>query len=580
MSSPAISVVLPVHDVAPWLRECLSSLLDDQDVDLEVIAVDDASTDDGWVILAERAAVDPRLRPVRNPGTGGAAARNHGVGLARGEFLAFVDGDDLVPRGAYRSMLDAARGSGSQLVVGSFLKFFPTRTWRPTTPWPAFAKERRGVTLVEQPSLIRNRACWNRLFRRDFWLDEGITFPSVPRSNDVVPMTRALVAARSIDVVLDTVYLYRARPGATSMSARAHGAENFVSYLGQEQQSLALTSSLGDPGLRALHESLFAVNDGWVHLQTFLSGAGFVDCTEAELADVRRELAALHAELAPATIEKLSTERYWGFELAVAGAWDDARSLVLADEAPDPAAMLAVADRLGSGAPVDAPVDLDRLRQLVERFVLRPLCARTEPAADLAPVLVKSRDLFARLYADGASGSLPAGPQHLVRVLLSGDDDALVRVLAEAPLQVSLREVTADRAGSVAHLVRQGPDGQGPAGRGLGFHLVSRSVRREVRSVELGDAGSVTVRLPLRRMAARNWTLRFTTTVDGVPIDAPVALAPGAPRTRIVHGHRVILRQPVQGEDRARIDVGGSRARRAARRAWHAARRRGLTTPD
>jgi len=568
MSTPVISVVLPVHDVAPWLRECLSSLLDDQDVDLEVIAIDDASTDDGWAILQERAALDPRLVTVRNPGSGGADARNHGVGLARGEFLAFVDGDDLVPRGAYRAMLDAARSSGSQLVVGSFLKFFPTRTWRPTTPWPAFAKERRGVTLVEQPSLIRNRACWNRLFRRDFWLEEGITFPSVPRSNDVVPMTRALVAARSIDVVLDTVYLYRSRPGATSMSARAHGAENFVSYLRQEQQSLALTSSLGDPRLRALHESLFAVNDGWVHLQTFLSGAGFVDCTEAELAEVRAELTTVYAELAPATIEKLSTERYWAFELALAGAWDDARSLVLAGDAPDPAALLAVADRLGSGETVDA----GRLRQLIDRFVLRPLCARDDSAADLAPALVKSRDLLTRVYADGASDSLPAGPQHLVRVLLSGDDAALTRVLEHPPLLVSLREITPDRAGSVAHLVWQGPTGQG-----LALHLVSQAVRREVRPVAAAAGQSLTARVPLRRMAARNWTLRFTTTLDGVPIDAPVALAPGAPRTRIVHGYRVILRQPVQGEERARIDVGGSRARRAARRAWHAARSRGRT---
>jgi hypothetical protein len=566
MSAPVISVVMPVHNIGPWLRECLSSLLDDQDVDLEVIAVDDASTDDGWEILEERAATDPRLRPVRNTGKGGASARNYGVELARGEFLAFVDGDDLVPRDAYRAMLDAIQASGSEMVVGSFLKFFPSRTWRPTTPWPAWHEERRGVTLVEQPSLIRNRACWNRLFRLDFWRAQGIMFPSVPRSNDVVPMTRALVAACSIDVVRDTVYLYRARPGASSMTARAHGAENFVSYMRQEQQSLELTSSLGDAGMRALHESLFARNDGWVHLRTFLAGSGIAASTEEELEEARLLLASLYSELASETVEGLGWEKAWCFEFAIAGNWADARAVALASEAADPAAGLELVRRVVDGGTV-AP---ERARHLLDALVLNPLSARTEPAPELAPLLAASRDLIVQLCPADSIPGMPAGPQHILGTLATGDDAALTRLLEQEPLRVAFRRVTQEPSGPVARVVHLGP-----VGSGLTFYVVRDGVRRDLKAVDLAwDAEPMMAAFPVRRLGTGDWALRFTATFDGILVDAPVALSPAAPRSAVAQGYRLHFRRLVPSEDSAWIMVGRPRWKRAANRVRHASARR------
>ena len=62
-----------------------------------------------------------------------------------------------------------------------------------------------GVTLLEYPALIRGRACWNRLFRRDFWVSNQLSFPNAMWSTDIVPMTKAMVRARTIDVVPDIV---------------------------------------------------------------------------------------------------------------------------------------------------------------------------------------------------------------------------------------------------------------------------------------------------------------------------------------------------------------------------------------
>lgn len=565
-STPEISVVLPVHDVAPWLRECLSSLLDDQDVALEVIAVDDGSTDGSREILEARAAQDPRLRVEENPGRGGAEARNHGARLARAAHLAFVDGDDLVPRGAYRAMLDSARRNDADMVVGSFLKFFPNRTWRPTRTWAAWQSDRDDVTLLDEPSLLRNRACWNRLFRTDFWAASGITFPSVPRSNDVVPMTRALIEAKRINVVTDTVYLYRARPGATSMSARAHGTASFLSYLQQELESFRLTCATGDRELRALHESLFLVADGWVHLRTFLAADGFHACTPEELVELQQAFGALHDAMAPETVRGLGPEQAWGLALASAGEWELARQLVLARAGQcDPeAALAAVARRVADGVP------LEEARFVTRALVLGPLGRRSEPAPEAAAPLLAHRDLLATLYDEAALRMLLPPEQQLVRVVLAGEAERLARILAADPLRFAFRRVTVEESGPVARVVHLGP-----AGTTICFALVGDDGRRvQLAPVDVQWGSSpMMVALPLRTLRGRGWNLRVETVIDGTPIEAPVALSPLAPEGRVVDGRQLRYTRAAGQVDAARIVVGAGPFRRAAVRAGRKARR-------
>src|SRR3954463_5066653 len=91
---PVLSVVVPVYNVADYLEECLDSLLGQSLAELEVIAVDDGSTDRSSEILRRRAAKDARLRVLTQANAGQGAARNRAVAEACGEFLTFCDGDD------------------------------------------------------------------------------------------------------------------------------------------------------------------------------------------------------------------------------------------------------------------------------------------------------------------------------------------------------------------------------------------------------------------------------------------------------------------------------------------------------
>ncbi|RPF20119.1 glycosyltransferase family 2 protein [Myceligenerans xiligouense] len=443
-AAPDVSVIVPVHNVAPWLVDCLSSILD-QEVDHEVIVVDDGSTDDTWSIVGEFAQRDPRVRAVRNIGKGGAQARNYGVELARGEYVAFADGDDIVPRRAYATMLDAAREDGADMVVGGFLKFYTTHTWHPTESWSAWARRRSATTLDEHPSLIRNRACWNRLFRRDFWVGENILFPTVPRSNDVVPMTKALVAARRIAVLPETVYLYRNRPGSTSMSSRASGLASFESYLRQELASCIHVSALGSSAVMREYDDLVLVRDGWVHLRNFLRDLATennLDDTElaAPLAELSALIDKLLSRLTDRMEKRVDSRTRWVWALARAGRWAEATLLVT-----DPARAVVTDEPLIFPSLTTgelAPVDEKDHRRVLSSLLTEVTEAETPVPEHVAGRLAKHAVLFNRLYPASALHWHSAAVQQLVLAAQTGKDEVVRSVLEGKPLKVSETQLT------------------------------------------------------------------------------------------------------------------------------------------
>src|SRR5690349_8686628 len=98
---PRLSVVVPVYNVERYLDECLASLAAQQVADFEAILIDDGSTDGSAAIAQAYADRDPRFRLISQPNAGLGAARNAGIALAQGEFLAFLDSDDKVPADGY-----------------------------------------------------------------------------------------------------------------------------------------------------------------------------------------------------------------------------------------------------------------------------------------------------------------------------------------------------------------------------------------------------------------------------------------------------------------------------------------------
>ncbi|GGF46081.1 hypothetical protein GCM10010922_22300 [Microbacterium sorbitolivorans] len=401
----------------PWLRQTLESVLRQRE-DLEVIVVDDGSTDGTRDLIADYAARDPRIRVLDNDGSGGGSARNLGARSAAGEYLIFADGDDLIPDGAYAALVGSLERSGSDLAVGDYLKFRAVDTWRPTQAMGAFDRPAEGVTLADEPSLLFSRPCWNRAFRASFWRESAIEFPDVPRSNDIVPMVRALAGASSIDIVEDIVYVYRERPGSGSMTARAGASTSLVSYLTQEAECARIVADLGDEGASRVFSDLVWDRDGFVAVNRYLLAWAEPTGGDAEVRDALAQLLAL----VPAPSESVGLLRAAVLCLAASGDFAAAHALArvagghpegrdASEESANLAetwlAALAWIDGASDARGADAPSAGARALTDVERaLVLERFARQLAATTGGSPKNVASRGARATFFGDPMWGEL------------------------------------------------------------------------------------------------------------------------------------------------------------------------------
>lgn len=117
MSKDLISVIIPVYNTAPYLERCISSVTENTYKNLEIICVNDGSTDDSLEVLNRLAAKDPRIRVIDQPNGGVSAARNHGLDVASGEYVAFVDSDDWIHREYFALLAETAHEKDAELVI-------------------------------------------------------------------------------------------------------------------------------------------------------------------------------------------------------------------------------------------------------------------------------------------------------------------------------------------------------------------------------------------------------------------------------------------------------------------------------
>ena len=106
---PKVSVVIPVYKVEPWIRECLDSLVNQTLKEIEIICVDDGSPDNSGAILDEYAQKDKRIKVIHQENGGVQKARNAGLDVAKGEYIALLDSDDYVDVRAYETAYNFAK---------------------------------------------------------------------------------------------------------------------------------------------------------------------------------------------------------------------------------------------------------------------------------------------------------------------------------------------------------------------------------------------------------------------------------------------------------------------------------------
>ena len=118
-AAPAVSVLVPIYNVERYLRQCLESLRDQTLADIEVICINDGSTDGSRDIIEEFLS-DPRFRVIDKPNSGYGASMNRGLDEARGRYLAILESDDFLDAPALERLLALAEDNDAQLVKADF----------------------------------------------------------------------------------------------------------------------------------------------------------------------------------------------------------------------------------------------------------------------------------------------------------------------------------------------------------------------------------------------------------------------------------------------------------------------------
>src|SRR4051794_9645100 len=214
---PLLSVVVPFHDSVRQLPRTLESLLAQYDQKLEVILVDDGSTDGSREVADRYARSHRNIRVVEQAHAGVGAARNRGVVHARGEYLAFCDSDDRVVSGGYARLVGVLHSSGSDIAVGSVAVQVRGRYQVPAWAHRSNARRRVAVTAEEVPELFGNLMLGARVFRRSAWDQQGWRFTRDDERSDPSLVVGSLLGARTLDVIPAVVYRWSFREDNRSL---------------------------------------------------------------------------------------------------------------------------------------------------------------------------------------------------------------------------------------------------------------------------------------------------------------------------------------------------------------------------
>lgn len=283
LAPPDVSFLVGAYNVAPYIGEAVRSALAQRDVTVEVVVVDDGSTDATASVVEAIAEADPRVVLHRRPRNGGlSAARNDALSLARGRWLAVLDGDDVIAPERSRRLIELAEASGAEIVADNYLRVAEDGLSLGSTMVPAgghpyafeidlaafvdgnitFRKSGRTFGAMKQMFDARFVAAHRLRYREDKDL----------RNEDFLFCAEALKSGARLVVTSEPLYRYRQR--RSSISHRLTSAQFEAMLRANVDLGLtahALRAADGDPRLVAAVDK---------YDRALLAGAGFVSLVE------------------------------------------------------------------------------------------------------------------------------------------------------------------------------------------------------------------------------------------------------------------------------------------------------------
>lgn len=222
MTSPAISVIIPVYNVEQYLPNCLDSVISQDIYNIEILCINDSSSDSSVDILNRYAEKDSRITIFHHKkNKGQATARNIGLAQAKGEYVFFLDSDDILfCSNSLSHLFKIAKQNTADEVVGATLRWDEQTGEREFGYHKVYLQETlNGKTFAEAPYLASNVIGCNKLLKTAFLRERNLYFnPDLKKFEDIPFSWKVHLLARSISVSTQTSYLHRLRKYSNSLS--------------------------------------------------------------------------------------------------------------------------------------------------------------------------------------------------------------------------------------------------------------------------------------------------------------------------------------------------------------------------
>lgn len=224
-----VSVIMPVYNVEKYLPQCLESILAQSLNDIEIICVNDGSTDDSLKVLQEFKASDNRIVIIDKANEGSGVARNTALAIAKGEYVYFVDSDDWLDNaGVLEKLYAKANVDVLDILIFGGLSCYEKDG--------KFIKTKGGYSLKHLDKKYFNNVfsaqdikkdvfkfpstAWTKLYRREFLIDNNIKFQNIKVGQDQLPFFHSMILAKRIEVISEFPYCYRKNRIGSAMTVK------------------------------------------------------------------------------------------------------------------------------------------------------------------------------------------------------------------------------------------------------------------------------------------------------------------------------------------------------------------------
>ena len=227
-----ITVIVPAYNVEDYIQEAIDSVCNQtmKFEDIQIIIVDDCSTDDTLRIIKERYSHYENIEIIECNQSSGAAGRPRNIGIehTRGEYIMFLDPDDLFEKDAFETLYREITQKGAQISIGSYIQFNEKRSYK----HPILKKQLKhpisSVILEGDSDFIKlPPSIWCKIYKTEFIKNHNIKFPEGIACQDAVFMTACFMQAKKVSYIPKSIYRYRLRPTSITNNLKIKYFEDY-----------------------------------------------------------------------------------------------------------------------------------------------------------------------------------------------------------------------------------------------------------------------------------------------------------------------------------------------------------------